>query len=215
MISEQAVTEYMKIYERESGKKLTRQEAYEQATNLVNFVKLLCDCKWEEQQRKAKLTEFPKGYHLTNGKTYNCSICRTEIKDETTWYDKNGNKCLTCQKALNRKIIPGSVCHDKDSWYAMYEFDYYFKIKAATVRRLVRENKLKARIIKGESGKPYFYVFLIKDNPGILPPKPESYMVDDGNGYMHVEYKKADIDQLMELINIPGKIKNETRNQRP
>jgi len=215
MISEEAVIEFMELYEKKFGKKLTRQESYDQASRLINFVKIVCDWGLEDRRRKVKLADFPKGYHLSDGNTYNCPICRTQIKDGTTWYDKNGNKCLNCQKALDRKIIPGYVCRNADSWYSISDFDYYFKIKSASVRKLVRENKLKARIIKDEAGKPHFYVFLIKDNPGILPPKPESYLVKDDKGYVHVEYKEADIGRLLELINKPQKSQNETREPTP
>jgi len=200
MISDQAVTEYIEIYEREYGKKLTKEEAYDQANNLVSFFEILYDCEVDEQNRKAKLIEYPKGYHLGDGKTYSCCICRSNIKDETTWYDKNGNKCLICQKALSSKIIPASVCHDNNHWYSLFDFEYYFKIKAPIVKRLAKEDKLKARVIKNELGKPYFYLFLIKDNQGILRPKPKSYTVNDGDGYMHIEYEKVDIAKLLKLI---------------
>jgi len=55
-------------------------------------------------------------------------------------------------------------------------------------------------VIKNELGKPYFYLFLIKDNQGILPSKPKSYTVNDGDGYMHIEYEKVDIAKLLKLI---------------
>ncbi len=200
MLPEKAITEFIEIYEKKYGKKLSREEAYDQATNLFNFVKVIYDGELEERRRKAKLADLPEGYHLDDGKTYTCPICHANIQNQTTWYDKNGNKCLNCQNALNKKIIPSSVCHDKDSWYSLHEFEYYFNIKASTVRRLVKRGQLKTRVIKSEFGDPYFYIFLIKDNKGIIPPKPESYIVTDEKGNSHIEYKKDDISRLMMLI---------------
>ncbi|MBU1706141.1 hypothetical protein KKG19_05470 [Patescibacteria group bacterium] len=200
MLPEKAITEYMDIYEKKYGKKLTKEEAEEQARSLCDLFSILYDMDLKERRRKAKLTDRPKGYHLDDGETYNCQICRVHIQNQATWYDKNGIKCLTCQKALDKKIIPASVCHDKDSWYALYEFEYYFNIKPATIRKLVRQGRLKARIIQTDIGTNYFYMLLIKDNSGILPPKPESYLVTNEQGMTHVEYKKVDTAKLEELV---------------
>ncbi len=200
MLSEKAVTEFMDLYEKKFGKRLSREEAYSQASRLVNLVRLLYDCEMTERHWQAKLVDYPKGYHLEDGKTYNCLICHANIQGQATWYDKNGIKCLLCQKALNMKIIPALVCRDRESWYSLHDFEYYFNIKAPSIKRLVRENKLKARVVQGESNKPYFYLFLIKDNTAILPPKPESYMVTDDKGYSHLEYKKVNISNLLKLL---------------
>lgn len=58
---------------------------------------------------------------------------------------------------------------------------------------LIRRGILKPRIILDESGKPHFYVFLIKDNKETLPPKEwiESQLVrerkEDGKDWYHSE----------------------------
>lgn len=204
MISDKALNEYMEIYKKEYGKDISKDEAIEQATNLLNFFNVLYDCHLEETRRKSKLVDNPKGYHLNDGKTYNCCICHQHIKDETTWYDKNGNKCLLCQKALDRKIIPASVCHDSDSWYSLHDFEYYFGIKAPVVRKLVKDGHLKSRVILDVANRPYFHIFLIKDNKGVLPPKPQGYIVTDDKGYSHTEYYETDISALKSLINSQG-----------
>ena len=38
------------------------------------------------------------------------------------------------------------------------------------MKKLVRENKLKARIVLNEEGKPYSYIFLKKENPELIDP---------------------------------------------
>lgn len=95
------------------------------------------------------------------------SVCKAQIKDEQLWYDKWGKKCLACQDAVDRNIIPGSVCRKHEDWYAHWEFEMYFKIKTPTIKKLIRQNILKMRVVP----KNGFQVFLIKDNVDVLPPK--------------------------------------------
>ncbi|MEF3691705.1 MAG: hypothetical protein V3574_01445 [Candidatus Moraniibacteriota bacterium] len=196
--SEKYIKEFQEIYKKEHGKELTWEEAADGARNLLNFVGILYDSYKEDCFRKRKLKDYPKGFHLDDGKTYSCRICREHISNEQTWWDEGGIKCLHCQKALDKKIIPKSVCKDDDSWYATWEFDYYFKIKTPTVRKFVRQGKLKPRIIKNkDTGKPHFELFMIKDNKDVLPNKPESYLVKDEQNRVHVEYKNVDTSKLI------------------
>ncbi len=73
----------------------------------------------------------------------------------------------------------------------MWEFDYYFKIKSPTIRKFVRQGKLKARNIPDENGKTYFELFLIKDNPDVLLKKPRSRLVETKDKMVAVEYEKV------------------------
>lgn len=50
----------------------------------------------------------------------------------------------------------------------MWELKSKFGIHPATAKRMIREGKLKARIIKDEAGKDYFYVFLVNENKKFL-----------------------------------------------
>ena len=135
---------------------------------------------------------------MDDGKTYTCCICREQISNERTWWDESGIKCLHCQNALDKKIIPKSVCKDNDSWYSLWEFDYYFKIKSPTIKKFVRQGKLKPRIIKNtDTKKPHFELFLIKDNKDALPNKPESYLVKNENNMVHVKYKEVKLPDFM------------------
>lgn len=166
-LSEKAIKEYQAIYKKEFGKEISHADAADGGERLVRIFKLLFDGHVEEMKRQEKLKEFPKGYSLMDGKTYNCRICHQYISNEQLWYDKWGMKCLACQDAVNKKIIPGKACRDDKSWYASWELQSSFMMHATTVRKLVRNGVLKAR----EVPKTGFQVFLLKENADTLPPK--------------------------------------------
>lgn len=166
-LSDKAIKEFQEIFKKEYGKELTYEEAAEAGRNLVGLYKILFDSHVEELKLKEKLKDSPKGFHIMDGKTYNCGICHNYIKDEQLWYDKWGKKCMACQDAVNKKAVPGKICHNKDIWYASWEIESDFKLKAPTVKKLVRDGVLKARVIP-QTG---FLVFLIKENADTLPPK--------------------------------------------
>lgn len=192
MLSDKQIREFQDIFAKKFGKKINWQEASDAAHRLVNFVDLLMQLDNKEKQRQLKLGDNPKGFHLTDG-TYTCCICGDQITGERTWYDKNGIKCLLCQKALDRKIIPAEACRDRDSWYKIWELEYYFKMKPPTARKLIRNGKLKARIVPGESKRPHCYVLMIKDNQGMLPKKPDSKLVKTSEGYTTIEYEPVSL----------------------
>ena len=166
-LSEKSIKEFQDIFKKEYGKELNYDEAAEAGRNLVGLFDILLRGHAEELRLKEKLKDSPKGFSLMDGKTYNCGICHNYIKDEQLWYDKWGKKCLACQDAVNKKIIPGKICYNDKYWYATWEFDTYFKLKSPTVRKLVRQGVLKARIVP----KTGFEIFLIKENVDVLPPK--------------------------------------------
>ena len=160
------------LRKKEYGKDISDADARDAAQRLLNVFKILLDVDKKERARQLKLKEYPKGYHLTDG-TYSCCVCGKQVSGEGSWYDKHGIKCMLCQRAVEKRQIPISVCNNKDSWYATWELGYYYKRKSPTIRKLVRNGILKVRIVPHENGTPYFYVFLVRDNPGILQPKPK------------------------------------------
>jgi len=197
LISDEKVKEFQALFKKKYGKNLTMQEASDAAHNLVNFFDVLMKIEIEDIKRKDRLKKEPKGFNLDDGKVYTCCICKDNISDKETWYDKGGMKCLHCQKALDKKIIPMSVCKNDKSWYSIWEFDYYFKIKSPTVRKFIRHGKLKSRVIPDlNTGKSHCEIILIKDNKDILPNKPESYSIKDEKGMIHSEYEEVDISKL-------------------
>jgi len=159
LLSEKSVEEFKEIYEKKFGENLTQAEASEAAHRLANFCEIIYDLAKEDYFRQLRLKKEPKGFHLDGG-THTCAICDTSISGDSTWYEKYGIKCTTCQRAIEKRIIPGSICEKQDSWYNMWELDSYYGLKSSTVRKLIREEKLKARIVLAEDGKPNYYVFL-------------------------------------------------------
>ena len=167
-LTDRQIKEFQKIYEKEKGEKLSKKEAAEAAYNLINFFRVLYDCEMRDRRFKTKLKTNPKGFYIEEGETYSCLICGRNITGKEGWYDKYGNKCLICQNALNKKVIPGYICRDRDSWYGTWELKDKFGIYSATAKKMVREGELKARIIKDENNNPYEYVFLVKENDEFL-----------------------------------------------
>lgn len=121
------------------------------------------------------------------------------MSHENTWYDKHGMKCMLCQKALDKRVIPVSVLKDEDSWYSMHDFDYYFGIKRQSIRKLVKEGKIKSRIIPKSDGRVHCELFLLKDNPDVLVKKPQSYAVQEGK-FIHIEYQKVKLPEILETL---------------
>lgn len=158
--------ELRKLLEKEQGREITDSELFEAEHWLTNYAELMLDLGIKEIKRQDKLKENPKGFHL-EGEGYSCFICGTTVSNEHTWYDKYGIKCLTCQSAIDKKIIPATVASDKDSWYSIHDFEHSFFITKHGVKKLVNEGLLKPRIIPGSN----YQLFLIKDHKGILPPK--------------------------------------------
>jgi len=188
-VSEEAIKEFQELYEKKYGERLTWPEASEAANNLVNLFELLFDWDRKERCRQLRLKDAPDGFHLTDD-TYTCAICSANVTGDASWYDKYGIKCMNCQRAVEKRIVPGSICENRDSWYSMWELGYYYNVKSSTIHRLIREKKLKVRIVPTEDGKPHCYVFLIKDNPEVLKPKPKAIREQRENGYISISHPK-------------------------
>jgi hypothetical protein len=189
-LPDESIKEFQALYEKEYGQKLTWEEARDAAQNLIDFMEVLMECDIKEKKREARLKTEPKGFPMEGG-PYSCCVCRQSVPDEQTWYDKNGIKCLHCQRALDKRLIPAYVCKDHDTWYSMWEFDFYFKVKSATVLKFVRQGKLKMRKVPNAIGGIHERLFLIKDNPGVLPRKPRSRLVPTEGNKVTTEYEKV------------------------
>lgn len=162
--------ELKKLLEEKEGREVTDQELFEAEHWLRSYAEIVLDSYLEDERRKKKLEESPKGFHL-EGEGYSCFICGGSVSKEQTWYDKYGIKCLTCQSAIDKKIIPASAAKDKDSWYSMYDLEHGFFINRFGIKKLIKEDLLKPRTIPGAGGGVHCQLFFIKDHEGILPPK--------------------------------------------
>jgi hypothetical protein len=120
----------------------------------------VCSLYWEPD----RLLDEPKGFSMA-GEGRNCSLCGQAVCDKNNgWYDKWGFKCLSCQDAINKKKIPGSLCGDykhikciTDSTLSSESGLHY-----QTIRKLIRQGKIKARPIPHGPN-----MILRKDNPNL------------------------------------------------
>ena len=202
-LSKEQIQEFKDILEKEKGEEVSWKEATESAYNLSGFIEVLSRCHIKEQQRKKKLEESPKGFHL-EGEGHTCSICGNSVSNEETWYDKYGIKCLVCQKAIDKKIIPATIAKNEDSWYSKYDLESRFNIDRHALNRFIKQGILKLRIVPSSNGKPHVHIFMIKDNKDILPPKKltESRLVKEtknGKDWYHSEpwYRIGDPQVLL------------------
>lgn len=199
-LPEESIKEFKEIYKKEYGKELSDAEAAESANNLFNFVKLLYDQDKIDFYRQQLLKDEPKGFHFTDGGIYTCPVCHNNMSNENIWYDKSGMKCMLCQKALGKRMIPVSAIKNRDSWYSINDFDHYFGIGRQKIHKLVKEGKLKSRIVSGSNGGVHYELFLIKENPDVLVKKPESYAVKTEDGFVHIEYEKVKLPEVLEVL---------------
>lgn len=162
-ISDEHLAEFKKLCEEKGIKYETDAEYERSARHLVDFVKVLVDIDMEERKRKARLEKEPKGFSM-DGEGRSCALCKRSVYGEYGWYDKWGFKCPECQNAVNKHIIPGSMCRDYDNERCITVSDLSWKtdLKHQTIMKLVRQDKIKVRQIpKGAT------MILRKENPDI------------------------------------------------
>jgi hypothetical protein len=160
-ISNERMDEFKEIAKKKSIDFKSDGEARESAENLVGLFEVLIKIDREEQARKARLKDEPKGFQMQGGGR-TCGLCHSSY-DQPMWYDKYGMKCLACQEAIDRKIVPVSVLKDKDTKEHILGSALASKmdIRVVTLKKMVRLGKITARIIP-KSGE---MVFLRKENP--------------------------------------------------
>lgn len=113
---------------------------------------------------EGKLKSNPKGFDLDD--YYMCIVCSKVVGSGKGWYDKLGPKCLVCQRAVEKGIVPSQVCLERGSWLAMWEVNqlgYHPRV----IRMMMKNDKLKAIVIRNFSDEIYFYIFLKKENQAI------------------------------------------------
>ena len=135
--------------------------------NLVEYVNLLIEMDQAEKNLERRLVDEPKGYAImSEGRT--CHGCGMMIYGQDMWYDKWGMKCLKCQEALNKKVVPGYVFDDYKNEKSINISDLSFKtgLHQQTLKKLVRQGKFKARHYKNERGE--LWMFLRRENPDLL-----------------------------------------------
>ena len=137
----------------------------EERRRLVDYFSLLIEIDQQEKARYAKLKDSPKGYGM-DGKGRQCGLCfKSVYGDESGWFDKWGFKCMNCQKAVDKRIIPGSMCEDWDHEKCISDSALSYKagIHVQIIRKLVRHKNIMARQIPGGQ-----LIILLKDNPNLM-----------------------------------------------
>jgi hypothetical protein len=163
-ISRERLGELKRIFKEDYGKELTDKEAYEAGYNILHFSELLIDMAQEHYRWDEKVEEDPKGFAM-EGRGRSCCICGQSVYDGDIWYDKYGLKCLHCQKAVEKNQIPKSVCKNRDSFYLGWDLKSKFGLHPQTLAKMVREGKVKERIIKTKDNKGiHCRLFLKKEN---------------------------------------------------
>ena len=163
-ISDKSLDEFIEISEKEGHTYKTREDARQSAYNLVRFVDVLIEIDQKEKALKRRLEDEPKGFSM-EGNGRSCSLCGYSQYEASGWYDKWGFKCMNCQKAVDKKLVPGSLCRDykNEKYVTDSTLSWKADIHIQTLRKLARQGKLKARLIPNGP-----YLFLRKDNLNIM-----------------------------------------------
>jgi hypothetical protein len=164
-LSKERIDEFKEIYKKENGKEMSDQEASDVAHNLVGFVELI----WELSQKHAKLDQRlkkePEGFPVDGN--YSCLICHNSITEVDGWYHWGGPRCLICHKAIKDGVIPTFVLEGRDSYFSKWQLEK-FGIKPQSVKKYIREGKLKPRTVLCEDGTTHVQIFLKKENPEFI-----------------------------------------------
>lgn len=134
----------------------------EELARVTQYFEILIEIDQEEKARFNRLEKDPKGFSML-GEGRNCSLCKQCVYKDG-WFDKWGFKCLNCQNAIDKRIIPGSVCRDWENKKSITDFSLAMElgVDIHKIRKLIREGKIIGRRIPDGP-----YIILRKDNPGI------------------------------------------------
>jgi DNA-directed RNA polymerase subunit M/transcription elongation factor TFIIS len=137
---------------------------------LEQMAKFSDEWKEKEKQLAERLEANPDGFIL-EGVGRNCAICGQGSREDGSWYDKYGLKCLVCQKAIDVGEIPASLAQEKDSWYSKWDLESNFNLTHHAIKKWVKDGLLKSRTVSQYGKGVHVEIFLIEDNKEFLPPK--------------------------------------------
>ena len=158
-----------KALTKQYGREATEDEALEAYSFMKLLAKIHVNYAIAECQRRQKLKLNPKGFPLeVDGP--NCCICHDMTSRENSWYDANGVKCLACQNAIDKEIIPVSLCKDPESYYSEFELQIFFSLKGKALNSLIKRGAIKCRVIPATNRRSAKKLFLFSDNEGFFPP---------------------------------------------
>lgn len=180
-LSQKSIDEYKKIFKEKYHRDMTDEEAQREGARLTQFFDLLFDVAMTEVKREKRLKKEPKGFHLdAMDGTYSCTVCGASICGEETWWDKNGTKCMDCQRNIDEKVIPSEICRNHDLALRDWQIQSDYCLHSATVRKLKRLGELHGRDLKRKDGSIYYTVYLVSENKKFLknhPKKPKMKLI--------------------------------------
>lgn len=162
--NDKELDEFIAISKKDGIEYKDREEARQSANNLVQLAELTLDIYREEKVRKDRLEKEPDGFTII-GDGRSCSLCLRNVAGDI-WYDKWGMKCLDCHEAFKKKIVPGYVFRDyhNEKHITASSLQSMMDVRAQTIKKLVRQGKLKPRVVRGNGT----LVFLKKENPNLI-----------------------------------------------
>lgn len=162
-LKESRYEEFERIANKEGTTFASKAEMKAAADNLVRFLDHLSQMDQEEKARERRLETEPHGFLVDKG-AYSCPLCGHWSSDGV-WYDKWGVKCLACQDALNKKIVPGYIFKDyrNERHITGSTLSHRYDIHTSTLRKLIRREKLRVREMPIGT-----LVFLRSENPDII-----------------------------------------------
>jgi hypothetical protein len=104
--------------------------------NLKSFAEVSFKIADKEIQRRKRLEESPNGLPIDESQP--SVLCGNRVVGNESWYDKNGTKCIHCQRALNEKAIPVSALKNREGWYSTFELEQYFNISRKFLGKLFK-----------------------------------------------------------------------------
>lgn len=130
-----------------TGREPRRDNPFPQKNSLPRRVQIIFP-DFRQKIFEIRLKKEPKGFAMA-GKGRSCSLCCRSVHETDGWYDKWGFKCSNCQAAIDKKIIPGSLCGDWDHKKYMTDSTLSWKtgLHIQTIRKLIRKDKIRARQI--------------------------------------------------------------------
>lgn len=134
----------------------------EELKRVAQYFEILIEINQSEKARFRRLEQEPKGFSIP-GEGRSCSLCKQSIHNEGI-FDNWGFKCLNCQNAINKRIIPGSVCKDWDNKKHITDSALAMElgISIHKIRKLICEGKIIGRRVPNGP-----YIILRKDNKNL------------------------------------------------
>lgn len=163
-LTDKELDKFIDICQQDGISYSSRDEARESAQRLFSLYDVLFEGAMEQLKWDKRLEKEPKGFPIASeGRT--CSLCKRNVQGEV-WYDKWGMRCLDCQDAYRKKIVPGYVFNDHDNKKHITgsQLNWRFGLHAQTIKKLVRNGVLKARVVTSKNYGDTL-VFLKRENP--------------------------------------------------